>query len=103
MLTTSAGAKRRESAYCAYNCYPSLSPTSVRFLSITRYTLQLSAKPPSSSSSLRFEAALGATQSEAFVMKVFNASSGAEPVEFECSLEGGQETHFRVPPKVLTR
>ncbi|CAN0144995.1 unnamed protein product, partial [Hapterophycus canaliculatus] len=64
-----------------------------------RYALQLSAKPPPSSSSLRFESPLGATQSEAFVMKVFN-SSATEPVDFDCLLEGGQGTHFRVPSKV---
>ncbi|CAM9551391.1 unnamed protein product, partial [Pylaiella littoralis] len=63
-----------------------------------RYALQLSAKPPPSSSSLRFESPLGATQSEAFVMKVYNASA-AGPVDFECHLEGSP-THFRVPPKV---
>ncbi|CAM9826332.1 unnamed protein product, partial [Ectocarpus sp. 8 AP-2014] len=71
----------------------------IQELGTYRYTLQLSAKSPPSSSSLRFESALGATQSEAFVMKVFNASA-AEPVDFECHLEGGQGTHFRVPTKV---
>lgn len=35
-------------------------------------------------------------------MKVFNAAA-AEPVDFECHLEGGQGTHFRVPTKVFTR
>lgn len=80
--------------------HPRYLPSSLHVLfSRNRYALQLSAKPPPSSSSLRFESPLGATQSEAFVMKVFN-SSAAEPVEFECSLEGGNETHFRVPPKV---
>ncbi|CAN0440394.1 unnamed protein product, partial [Laminaria digitata] len=62
-----------------------------------RYALVLSAKPPASSSSLRFLTTLGATQSEAFTMKVFNS---AEPVGFECHLAGGQGTQFRVPPKV---
>lgn len=32
-------------------------------------------------------------------MKVFN-SSAAQPVDFDCHLEGGQGMHFRVPSKV---
>lgn len=41
-----------------------------------RYALLLFAKPPASSSSLRFEAPLGATQAEAFTMKVQISNAG---------------------------
>lgn len=63
-----------------------------------RYKLILSAKSPVSSSSLRFEAPLGATQTETFTMRVFNSS--VQAAEFDCRLVGAQGSHFRVPAKV---
>ncbi|CAM9160937.1 unnamed protein product, partial [Discosporangium mesarthrocarpum] len=66
-------------------------------LGVYRYTLRLSANAPALSSTLRFESALGATQSEAFTMRVYNS---LEVAEFDCRLESGQSTHFRLPAKV---
>ncbi|CAM9897256.1 unnamed protein product, partial [Choristocarpus tenellus] len=66
-------------------------------LGMYRYTLRLTAKVSATRSSLRFESALGATQAEAFTMRVFNA---VEEAQFDCRTESGQSTHFRVPDKV---
>lgn len=62
-----------------------------------RYKLLLHAKSPSSTPSLRFEAALGATETEAFCLKVFNAN---EHAQFDCSVEGTLRAHFQAPRKV---